>query len=113
MYWSERIGVVAISNNKNNREIEAIPGLFRLNVGWSAHFFLGRPTFLLPVGLISVTNLGMRVSFVLNTVSWQVRGGAGWVYCRRSRRPWIRKLPNGNALIYRTGLDDDKTVAAG
>ena len=77
MYWSERIGVVAISNNKNNREIEAIPGLFRLNVGWSAHFFLGRPTFLLPVGLISVTNLGMRVSFVLNTVSWASAGRGG------------------------------------
>jgi hypothetical protein len=72
MYSSERIGVVVIviisnSKNKNNGGIEAIPGLFGHNGCRAAHFFLGRRTFLLLVGLHSDTNFGMRVSLVLGT----------------------------------------------
>ena len=112
MYTSERIGVdiiiiIIINNNnknKNNRGIEAILGLCGLTGFWAAHFSLGQYTLLLPVGLHSDTNFGMRVSLVLNMCCAD---------CSYGGRRWIRKLPNGNALTYRTGLVDTMAVTVG
>lgn len=113
MYSSGRIGVgvgvIIINNNNNNNEnrgIEAIRGLFGPNGCWAAHFFLGRRTLLMPVGLHSDTNFGMRVSLVLNMCC----AALCCVDCSYSGRHWVRKLPKGNALTYRTGLDDTMAV---
>ena len=38
----------------------------RLHCCWLVCLFLGRPTFLLPVGMFSYTNLRIRLSLVLN-----------------------------------------------
>jgi hypothetical protein len=42
------------------------PGLFRLHEYWPIHLFFGRPVFLLPVEVVSYSNLRTRVSFVFN-----------------------------------------------
>jgi len=49
-----------------NKWVQAIPG-FWLHRCWPFHLFLATPTFLLPFGLYSRTNLGEPVLFILDS----------------------------------------------
>lgn len=46
------------------------PGWFRQHDCWSAHLFLGRPKFLLPVGVYSYTNVGKNIYKIPGYSNW-------------------------------------------